>query len=85
MEEKIINAVSEPLESIGVKVSSISFEKEDGTDTLFIKIESENVVDTDLCVKASEIINPIIDELDLDELGDYVLDVCSKGEIEDGQ
>lgn len=85
MEEKIINAVSEPLKSIGVSVYSVTFEKEDGIDTLFIKIEGNDAVDTDLCVKASEIINPIIDKLDLTELGDFVLDICSKGDIDNEQ
>ena len=36
----------------------------------------------DLCVKATHIVNPIIDNLDL-ELEDYVLDVGSKGVSED--
>jgi ribosome maturation factor RimP len=85
MEDKILKAIKEPLASIGVSVYSISFEKEDGVDTLFIKIDSDKVVDTDICVKASEIINPIIDDLNLEELGEYVLDICSKGSNEDGQ
>lgn len=81
MKEKILDSIKEPLEEIGVTVYDITLEKEDGMDTLFIKIESKETVDTDLCVKATEIINPIIDKLDLGELkGEYVLDVCSKGE-----
>ena len=49
----------------------------------FIKIESENAVDTDLCSKCAEIINPIIDELNLSDLDkEYVLDICSKGVTE---
>jgi ribosome maturation factor RimP len=38
-------------------------------------------VDIDLCVKATHIVDPIIDGLDL-EIEDYVLDVGSKG-VED--
>ena len=38
-----------------------------------ITIDSDNGVDTDLCVKVTKIINPIIDELNLD-LNDYILD-----------
>ena len=79
MEEKILSLIKEPLENIGVKVYSISLEKEDGVDTLFIRIDSEGVVDTDLCVKCAEIINPIMDNADLSGLENYVLDVCSKG------
>ena len=47
-------------------------------------IDSANGVDIDLCVKATHIVNPIIDSLDL-ELEDYVLDVGSKGVSEDEQ
>ena len=81
MKEELIKNLEEPLKEIGVKIYEISFEKEDNIDTLFIKLEGN--VDTDLCAKAAEIINPIVDKLDLIE-GEYVLDICSKGE-DDGQ
>mgnify|MGYP004481746817 CR=1 FL=1 len=81
MKEKIIDAIKEPLEEIDVKVYDISLEKEDNIDTLFIRLDGE-LVDTDLCEKASKIISPIIDELDLG-LDDYVLDICSKGEYDE--
>ncbi len=81
MKEKIIESLAEPLKSINVEISDVEFAKEDGVNTLFIKIQSTDVVDTDLCEKASNIINPIIDSLDIEELkNEYVLDVCSKGE-----
>ena len=81
MKEKILNAVEEPLKNIGVTVSSVEFAKEDGVDTLFLHIDSEKTVDTDLCTDVAEIVNPIIDELELSEIeGEYVLDICSKGD-----
>ena len=43
MNERIINAVKDPLKEIGVTVSNIELAKEDGEDTLFLHIESENV------------------------------------------
>jgi len=80
MKEKILEVITEPLQKIDVKVYDITFDKEDGVDTLFIKIESNKEVDTELCGKCAEIINPIIDELNLSELDkEYVLDICSKG------
>jgi len=85
MENKIREALNEPLSSIGVTIDSISLEPEDGVNTLFIKIDSENSVDTDLCASAAEIINPIIDKLDLEIEGEYVLDICSKGVSTDEQ
>ncbi|MCI8330678.1 MAG: ribosome maturation factor RimP [Bacilli bacterium] len=83
MNEKILNAVKEPLKDIEVTISKIEFEKEDGVDTLFLHIESDKTVDTDLCARVSEIVNPIIDELELPEIPEeFVLDICSKGESE---
>ena len=77
MKEKLLESLKTPLEEIGVSIYDITFEKEDGIDTLFIKLNGN--VDTDLCAKASEVINPIVDELNLIE-GEYVLDICSRGE-----
>lgn len=78
MEEKIANAIREPLEKENIQLVGVRFGKEDGQDTLFVTIDSENGVDIDLCVKANGIVDPIIDSLDLD-IENYVLDVGSKG------
>ena len=78
MEERIADAVREPLASEGIKLVGVHFGEEDGQKTLFVTIDSENGVDVNLCVKATHIVDPIIDSLDL-ELENYVLDVGSKG------
>lgn len=78
MEKLIEDAIREPLEKENIKLVGVHFGKEDGQDTLFVTIDSENGVDIDLCVKANGIVDPIIDSLDLD-LENYVLDVGSKG------
>lgn len=78
MEKEILNAISEPLSKENIKIVDIKLGEEDNVKTLFITIDSEEEVDLDLTVKATNIINPIIDELNLD-LGEYVLDVGSKG------
>ena len=79
MEEKIIEAIKEPLEKENIKLVGVHFGEEDGEKTLFVTIDNEEgVVDIDLCVKATHIVDPIIDALDLD-IEDYVLDVGSKG------
>ena len=76
MEEKVINAITKPLEKENIKVDKVYVDVEDGVDTLFVVVDAD-VVDLDMCVKATEIINPIIDELDID-LENYVLDVSGK-------
>lgn len=74
--KKIKNAITEPLKEQNIIVDNISYGKEDNVNTLFIVVDSD-VVDLDMCVKATEIINPIVDKLNLiDE--EYVLDVSGK-------
>lgn len=82
MEEKIANAVKGPLNDENIELVGVHFGEEDGEKTLFVTIDSENGVDMDLCVKATHIVDPIIDSLDL-EIEDYVLDVGSKGVSDD--
>ena len=82
MEQKIIKAIKEPLEKEKIELVGVHFGEEDGQKTLFVTIDSENGVDMDLCVKATHIVNPIIDELDIN-MENYVLDVGSKGVSDD--
>lgn len=83
MEEKISSAIRQPLEEENISLVGVHFGEEDGEKTLFVTIDSEDGVDMDLCVKATKIVDPIIDSLDL-EIENYVLDVGSKG-VEDGE
>lgn len=78
MEDKIITAIKKPLEDENIDLVGVHFGKEDGENTLFVTIDSDNGVDMDLCVKATKIVDPIIDSLNL-EIENYVLDVGSKG------
>lgn len=78
MEEKIFDAVKTPLAEENIELVGVHFGEEDGEKTLFVTIDSENGVDIDLCVKATHIVDPIIESLNL-EIEDYVLDVGSKG------
>ena len=82
MEEQIINAIKEPLEDVNINLVGVHFGEEDGEKTLFVTIDSEVGVDIDLCVKATHIVDPIIESLNLD-IEDYVLDVGSKGVSDD--
>ncbi len=79
MENSIKNAIEKSLNENGIILLNVKFGFEEGVKTLFVTIDSEKGVDTDLCIKATNIINPIIDSLNLD-LKEYVLDVGSKGE-----
>ncbi len=77
MTEKVKALIEEPLKKINVKLCSVNYEKEGSIYFLRVVIDKEPFVDVDTCVSATEIINPLIDEIE-DEFEDaYVLDVCS--------
>ena len=76
MIEEIKSKIEKPLMQKNIKLCDIKYAKEEGINTLFIIVESD-VVDLDLCVEATQIINPIIDELDIIK-EEYVLDVSGK-------
>lgn len=78
MKEKVKQLIEKPLNEENIKLSSVEYVKEGSMYFLRIEIDKEPFVDIDTCVKATEIINPLIDKLE-DEFDDaYVLDVCSK-------
>ena len=82
MEEKVYASVKDALAKENIELVGVHFGEEDGQKTLFVTIDSENGVDINLCVKATHIVDPIIESLNL-EIEDYVLDVGSKGVSED--
>ncbi len=81
IEEKVREIITEPLKEENIEVYKVYFEKTEGVKNLVIEIDKKPYVDIDVCVTASHIINPILDEYDLIKES-YVLDVCSKGDDE---
>ena len=77
MLEKIEAAIKEPLAKMEIVVDDISFEKEGSYYFLRITLDKVNGLDLDTVVEATNIINPILDELDIIEES-YILDVSSK-------
>jgi ribosome maturation factor RimP len=78
MFEKIQSLIEGPLKEEKIEVVEIFMEKESGVDNLYIIIDKKPYVDVEVCVLATNIINPILDEADLIK-DSYVLNVCSKG------
>lgn len=78
MEDVVKKLIEKPLMDSNIKLDDVEYVKEGGMYFLRIIIDKEPFVDIDTCVKATEIINPIIDSIEdkFDEA--YVLDVCSK-------
>ena len=75
--EKIRLAITKPMEEMHIQVCDIEYVKENGYNFLNITLDKVNGLDLDAVVEATNVINPIIDELDLiDE--EYILDISSK-------
>lgn len=77
MENKIRKLIEEELLKISIKIDDIEYFKENNTNYLRIIIDKDGFITSDDCVKATKIINPILDKEDLIE-DSYILDVCSK-------
>lgn len=77
MEESIKKVIGNSLDELNLVVDSIVYEKENGHNFLRICLDSNDIIDLNLIVKATNIINPLIDEADLiDE--EYHLDIYGK-------
>ena len=77
MEEKVKKIIGDSLNELNLVVDSVVYEKEHGHNFLRICLESENISDLDLIVKATNIINPLMDKANLiDE--EYHLDIYGK-------
>ena len=79
MKEKldiIKKEIMEPMNKMDIIVDSIDFVNENNYYFLKIVLDKVNGIDLDTIVEATNVINPIIDNLDLEE--EYVLDISSK-------
>ncbi len=77
MQEKVEKLIKGPLNDINIKLCSVDYVKEGATYFLRVIIDKEPFVDVDTCVKATEVINPLIDTLEEEFEDAYILDVCS--------
>lgn len=75
--EEIKNSILKPMEKMNIIVTSVTYEQEGNYNFLRIELDKVNGIDLDTIVEATNIINPIIDELDLID-DSYILDVISK-------
>lgn len=74
---KIKEEVQKKLAEKEIIVDSIEFVKEGNYNFLRIVLDKINGIDLDTIVEATNVINPILDELDLIK-DEYILDVLSK-------
>ena len=77
MEEKIKSVIGNSLNELNLIVDSVIYEKENGHNYLRICLDSTDIIDLDLIVKATNIINPLMDKANIiDE--QYHLDIYGK-------
>ena len=75
--DEIRRAITEPMNNMSIIVDNIEYVTEGNYNFLRIELDKVNGIDLDTIVAATDIINPIIDELDLID-DSYILDIVSK-------
>jgi len=80
MEEKlniIRDNIKKEMDKMDIEITNISYRKEGRYNFLEIELDKINGIDLDTIVKATDVINPIIDKLDIID-DTYILDIVSK-------
>lgn len=77
MEEKIRKIIEKDVNEMGISIDSITYEKEGSNYFLRIIIDREEPIDIDTCVEVTNVINPLLDNIDFIE-DSYILDVSTK-------
>lgn len=81
MKKKIIAIIGNNLEELNLVVDDVVYEKEGNVNYLRICLDSKDIIDVNLIVAATKIINPLIDEADLIN-EEYILDIYGKSKGE---
>ena len=77
MEDKVKEIIGDSLDDLNLKVDSVIYEMEHGMNYLRICLDSDNIIDVDLIVKATNIINPLMDKANIIN-EEYHLDIYGK-------
>ena len=79
--DKILNkiraSIEGPMQELNIMITNIEYVEEGTYNFLRIELDKASGLDLDTIVEATNIINPIIDELDLID-DSYILDIISK-------
>ena len=83
--KQIEDAITPKMQEMSIIVDSVEYVLEGNYHFLRITLDKVNGIDLDTIVEATNVINPIIDELDL-IVESYILDVISKekGSVQNG-
>lgn len=78
MKEQVIRLIGDNLKELGVYVYDVVYEKEGRTNYLRVVLDSEEIIDMEKVVKATKIINPLLDQEEIVKEDNYILDVYAK-------
>ena len=81
MENKVKEIIGNNLDELNLWVDSVIFEKEGNTNYLRICLDSNESIDVNKIVLATNIINPLMDKEDLIN-EEYILDIYGKSKGE---
>ena len=77
MENRVKEIIGDSLNDLNLRIDSVIYEKENGVNYLRICLDSDNIIDLDLIVKATNIINPLMDKENIIN-EEYHLDIYGK-------
>ena len=77
MKDDVIRAVGNKLDELNVRIYDVFLEKEGKSEYLRVVLDADFIIDIETVVKATKIIDPIIDKMDITK-GEYILDVYAK-------
>lgn len=77
MKDDVIKEVGNKLDELNVRIDDVFLEKEGKSEYLRVVIDADFIIDIETVVKATKIIDPIIDKMDITK-GEYILDVYAK-------
>ncbi len=75
--EKLKEKIEPEMNKMDIKLDSILWIEEKNNNTLKVVLDKANGIDLDTIVAATNVINPILDDLDLID-SEYTLEVSSK-------
>ena len=77
MKDDVIRAVGNKLDELNVRIYDVFLEKEGKSEYLRVVLDADFIIDIETVVKATKIIDPIIDKMDIIK-DEYILDVYAK-------
>ena len=82
MKEELVKLVGNKLDELEVKIDDVYIDKEGSQTFLRVVIDADDMIDIERVVKATKIIDPIIEKADLVK-EEYILDVYAKSKGDD--